>query len=853
MGLTHFIYPKRLHISWLIKMALRDGRRNRSRLLLFISSIILGIAALTATFSLGSNVTREIDLQARNLVGADLAIESSRPPGLKALELIDSLGDERAQERTFASMIYFIKNKGTRLVQVHALQGNFPFYGDFETIPATANRTFLKERQALVDKTLMLQYNAQPGDSIMIGEVSFAIAGILNKSPGRTGISTTIAPPVYIPLQYLDQTGLLKKGSRISYSYYFKYKGEKDIEKLVSALEPRLESEGLDYETVATRKKNTGRAFGDFTEFLTLISFIALLLGCIGVAGSIHIYMKEKVSSIAILRCLGAGSTQAFLIFLIQVSGIGLIGSLLGAGLGIIVQQLFPAILKDFLPVEVSTFISWVSVVKGIVLGIAVTVLFALLPLLSVRKISPLFTLRLSVEEYKGKIDPGQASVYVVIFLFITGFTWLQLHSWPKAVIFMLSVLGAFLFLAFTGWLLRWMVRRFFPGSWNYLWRQAFANLYRPNNQTIILVTTIGLGTAFISVLFFVHTILIKRVAASASNGQPNMVIFDIQSKQRDTVAGLTRQFHLPVLQLIPVVTMRMEEINGKTPDQVKKDTSSGIPRRAFENELRVTYRDTLSDSEKLVQGKLGHHVQSPGDIVYISLESQYARRVHLTIGDKIKFNVQGAIVQATVGSLRSVDWRRMQTNFRIIFPTGVLESAPQFHVLITHVPSPEVSAAFQQAVVKAFPTVSIIDLGLVLSVLDDILGQISLVIRFMAAFSILTGLIVLVASVLISKYQRMQESVLLRTLGASRVQVLSITALEYFFLGALAASTGILLSLPATWALAKYSFDASFSPPWLPVLILFILVVLLTVIIGLINIRDVLRKPPLEILRKEV
>ena len=835
-----------------MKMAWRDSRRNRTRLLLFISSIILGIAALTATFSLGANVSSDIDLQARNLVGADLAIESNRHPDAKSQAMIDSLGDEKSQERTFASMIYFIKNKGTRLVQVHALQGDFPYYGNFETSPLSASHRFRQSPEALVDKTLMLQYDAEVGDSIKIGEVSFAIAGTLNKAPGRTGISTTIAPPVYIPLQYLEQTGLLKKGSRISFSYYFKYNHKIDIEKLVAAIGPRLEKQGLEYETVESRKKNTGRAFGDFTEFLTLISFVALLLGSIGVASSIHIYMREKISSIAILRCLGANGAEAFLIYLLQVAGIGLMGSMMGAVLGVIVQQAFPAVLKDFLPIEINTFISWLSIAKSIALGIAIAILFALLPLLSIRKISPLFTLRLPFEDSTSSVDPVQISVYAIIFSFITAFTRLQVHSWLKAFIFTFSVLGAFLLLAFIAWMLRWVVRRFFPSSWNYLWRQAFANLYRPNNQTIILVTTIGLGTAFICILYFVHSVLIDRVAISGSNGQPNMVLFDIQTKQKDSVADLTKTFHLPVLQRIPVVTMRIENINGRSPDQMKQDTASRIPRRAFENELRVTYRDSLSDSEKLVEGNLGPHVGSPNDIIYISLEEQYARRVHLKVGDKIDFNVQGSIVPTVIGSLRSVDWRKMQTNFRIIFPTGVLEFAPQFHVLITRVPSPEISAKFQQTVVKAFPNISIIDLGLVLSVLDDVLGKIGFVIRFMAAFSILTGLTVLIASVLISKYQRMQESVLLRTLGASRGQILSITALEYFFLGGLAAGTGILLSLPGTWAIAKYSFDASFSPRWLPVITLFVIVSALTVLIGLINIRDVLRKPPLEILRNE-
>jgi putative ABC transport system permease protein len=234
-------------------------------------------------------------------------------------------------------------------------------------------------------------------------------------------------------------------------------------------------------------------------------------------------------------------------------------------------------------------------------------------------------------------------------------------------------------------------------------------------------------------------------------------------------------------------------------------------------------------------------------------MEDRYAKRIHVSLGDHIIFNVQGTLIPTVVGSFRQVDWQRVQTNFRVVFPTGVLEEAPQFHVLVTRVPSPEVSARFQQAVVKKYPNVSIIDLNLILTVLDEVLDKISFVIRFMAGFSIITGLIVLIASVLISKFQRIQESILLRTLGASRKQILFITALEYFFLGALAAATGILLSMAASWALAKYSFKAAFTPHLLPVVVLFAAISLLTVIIGLLNSRSILNKPPLEVLRKEV
>ncbi|WP_223815750.1 ABC transporter permease [Adhaeribacter rhizoryzae] len=853
MDIDRTIFKTPLNLPWLLKMAWRDSRRNRSRLFLFVSSIILGIAALVAIYSFGYNLRDDIDNQAKTLLGADLVISSNQVPAPALQKLIDSLGTTRSQERSFASMIYFIKNQGTRLVQVKALAGAYPYYGALETTPISANQNFRNSRQALVDKTLMLQFNAHVGDSIRIGNLSFTIAGILNKAPGQTGLTSTVAPAVYIPLQYLEQTGLVQKGSRVNYRYYYKFDEGVDVEKLSEAIEPRLDKEGLNQDTIASTKENTGRSFADLTRFLTLVAFIALLLGCIGVASAIHIYMREKVASIAVLRCLGIKAKQAFLIYLIQIVGIGLLGSLIGAALGTLVQRALPAVLGDFLPIEITMATSWAAIGQGVALGVIISLLFALLPLVSVRNISPLNTLRLSLEEVNFRRDPLQWLVYGLIILFVLSFSLLQMENWRQAVYFTGGVLLGFAVLTAVAYGLMWLMRRSIPNSWGYLWRQGFANLYRPNNQTLILLVSIGLGTAFISTLYFVQGILIDRVSLSASGNQPNMVLFDIQTNQRDQVAKLAQQNNLPLLQQVPIVTMRLEEINGRTGVEIKADSTAEIRPWVFNREYRVTYRDTLVDSEKIIEGKWRGTVNSPNDTIYISVAENYADNLNAKIGDRLLFNVQGALIPTVIGSFRKVDWNRVQTNFLVVFPKGVLEEAPQFHVLVTRVPSNQVSAQFQQALVRTFPNVSVIDLALILATLDEILGKISFVIKFMAAFCISTGLVVLIASVLISKYQRIQESVLLRTLGANRRQILTITALEYFFLGALAAATGILLSVVATWALAKFSFEAPFNPQLGPPLAVFAIVSLLTVAIGLLNSRSVLIKSPLEILRTEV
>jgi putative ABC transport system permease protein len=883
-------------LSWLLLMAWRDSRRNRSRLFLFISSVVLGIAALVATLSFGHNLRTAIDDQAKELVGADLMIGSSQPLSRAVQALTDSVPHRRSLQCSFASMVYFVKSGSSRLVQVRALDGDYPFYGSFGTEPARAGQLWRSGRQALVDKALMLQYGAQVGDSIRVGDLNFAIAGALEKAPGSNEISATVAAPVYIPLRWLDQAGLLKRGSRVNYQYYYQFLPAVNMNKLMAAIGPRLENAGVHYETVESRKERMSRAFNDLTEFLTLISFIALLMGCIGVASAVHIYIREKIGGIAVLRCLGVKARQAFLIYLIQVGGMGLIGSIAGTVIGVGVQQVLPAVLKDLLPLQTGFMLSWTAIGEGIVTGMAVSVLFAMLPLLTIRKISPLYTLRLSVEPPATIWDPMKVLVYAAILLFVDVFAWLRMQSSGKAIVFTAALLGALLLLAGAAKLLMAVVRRLFPARWSYLWRQGFANLYRPNNQTLILVVTIGLGTTFIGTLYFVQQLLIDKVKAAVGNNQVNMVLFDIQPDEVKGITALAKGEGLAVLEDLPVVTMRIMKMRGMTVEQAavgrgrrERDGRGGggdrgatrdergsaggergggerrdsgvqrvgrdsLPRWIFENEIRVTYRDSLlsSSGEKLTAGRLMPPVRSPQDTVYIRVDEDYAKMLHLAVGDSILFNVQGQPVATVIGGLVKADWRQLQTGFSIVFPRGVLEQAPQFHVLVTRVPNAAVSARFQQSVVRAYPNVSVIDLQLVLQVLEDILGKIGFVIRFMAAFSILTGVVVLIASVLISKYQRIQESVLLRTLGASRRQVLVITLLEYFFLGALAAATGIGLSMAFSEVLARMSFESSFVVNWWPVLVIFASVCGLTILIGLYNSRGVLNKPPLEVLRKE-
>jgi len=859
------VFRKSVPVSWLFKMAWRDSRKNRSRLLLFTSSIVLGIAALVAVYSFRDNLQRDINDQAKNLTGADLVVISRKEISKPMRARLDTLGDERAKELNFISMLYFIKGEGSRLMQVKALEGNYPFYGEIETTPLIAAKEFKTGRNALVDKTVMLQFGAKPGDSIKVGKINFAISGFLDNAPGQTGVTALVTPIVYIPMKYLKETGLAQAGSRINYFYYYKFRSELVLGNTIRKIQPVLEKEGADFETVASKKQSTGRSFQDLSRFLALSGFVALLLGCIGVGSAIHVYIREKLASISTLRCLGVRAWEAFFIYLIQVTVIGFIGAVIGAVLGTGIQFLLPVALKDFLPVEFTMQVSWSAILQGIITGVLIAVLFALPSLLGVRNISPLNAIRVSFEESKPTAEPLKWLVYIAIIIFVLGFAYLQMENWMQATAFTGTILIAVLVFYSLSGVLLWLVRKTLPAKAAYTWRQGFSNLYRPNNQTLMLIVAIGLSTMLIATLYFVQGLLISKVSLSSGKSQANMLIFDIQSDQRNAVSALTKKQHLPVMSEVPVITMRLDEISGKTAAQLALKDSLGAkpqpaeqenqPRessaRAFKSELRASYREELTSAEQVTSGKWVGRAK-PGETIYVSLDERYAERINVKVGDKIQFNVQGTLIPTVVGSLRKIDWVRAQTNFRILFPAGVLEEAPQFFVLMTKVPDARVSAAYQASVVREFPNVSVIDMGLLLKVLDELLGKISFVIRFMASFSMITGWIVLISAVRSSKNQRLKEIVLLRTIGAKGSQILAITAIEYLFLGVLSAAAGILMAMAGSWALAVFSFGSVFTPPMLPVTILFTGVTLLVVITGMLGSRGALNHPPLEVLRKD-
>ncbi len=831
-------------------MAWRDAKASRVRLLLFMASIILGIAAVVSIQLFSTNLKNNIQRQSKTLMGADFIIDSRQKTTERAQTIIDSL-QPNASEVNFVSMVSFPKNGYTKLVQVRGMEGGFPFYGTIDTQPISAASSYQTLGGALVDATLLLQFNIKPGDSIKIGEVTIPITGALKSMPGNSAISASVAPPVIIPKRFVEATQLLQFGSRLQFQYFYKASDTLNLKRLQDKLEPILDLENADLETHTSSTERLGKSYENVGKFLNLAAFIALLLGCIGIASSVHIYIKEKLRAIAVLKCMGASRLQSFLIFGIQIAGIGIIGGFLGSLIGVGLQTLFPYLLKDFLPFTLEIAISAQPLLIGIFLGLFMSILFALLPLLRTWYVSPLDVLR--VDE-KASQEPKSIRllVYSVILVFLFLFSFWLIKNAMYALVFVSATVITFIVLAFIALAFIKFIKRFFPRHWSFTARQSLLNLFRPNNQTVVLVVAIGLGTFLISTLYFTKDILLAKTEVSKGSENANMIILDVQPDQRDALSKSIIAKGLPVINDIPLVTMRMQNINGKSVNELRQDSTRQVRTWILNHEFRTTYRDTLTDSETLIEGTWIPRLK-PGEPVVISISDNLAADAKLSVGDPVIFNVQGVLMETTVGSIRQVDWAQMQLNFTIVFPAGVLEQAPQFNVLTTKVPDEASSAALQREVVGEFPNVTMIDLRQVYTLVQDILDKVSWIINFMAFFSIITGIIVLIGSVRTSKYQRIKESVLLRTLGAKNAQILKITAFEYLFLGLLGSLVGIVLALLSSLSLSIFVFKEPFVPSLIPFVVFLPGITLLVLGIGLTNIQTVLRSSPLEVLRREV
>ena len=835
---------------WVWSVAWRDGRRGLKPLMLSLLCVVLGVASVVTAFSFRENLQSSIRTQSKSLLGADLMIESRGPFSAEDERLLASVGGEQSRQISFASMASFAS--GTRLVQVRAVRGGFPYYGALETEPKHAVAAFRGGSGALVDDNVLLQFNAQVGDRIKVGEKEFPIVGRLKKIPGETLAFSVISPRVYIPLDDLAATQLLREGALARHRAYFKLSETVDVDALVQQLSGRLQRQRLEAETVGRRMENIAASMENLSRYLRLAVFIAVLLAGVGIASGVHVYAKRQVPTIAVLRSLGAATKAAVMMCVVQVFSLTLVGALVGAAVGISLQSLLPVVLGDFLPVNTTIKVAPMGIVVGLAVGFGTAMLFSLFPLIPLRHVSPLVALRSSWDNPVRRHDPLLWLLTVMLLLGMVGFAIATTNSWQVGLSFTGGVVAVFGLLSALAKGLAIVVRRMITNFLPFAWRQGMANLHRPNNQTTVVLLAVGIGAFLLVTLQNTRELLIQQVATRGGDGEANLVLFDVQNDQRGAIAKLATTFPVRVFEEVPIVTMRLAAVKGRRVEEIRADKSAKIPRWALRRAYRSTYRANLTSTEKLVSGTWREKVNGDEQPVPVSVETGIADNLGVQLGDTLEFEIQGVPIETRVANLRQVDWQRVRPNFFVVFPAGVLESAPQFFAMVARADSGEGSASFQRALVERFPNVSAIDLTLILNTVNAILGRISFAVRFIALFTIITGFAVLAGAVLSGRSQRLRESILLRTLGASRRTILTTVVAEYLLLGAIAAMTGTLLAFAATWALSLYFFKTAVILALAPSVIIPIIIVAVTVAAGALGCWGIFRHSALATLRAE-
>jgi putative ABC transport system permease protein len=833
-----------------------------------MSPIVLGVAALVAIDSFAVNVTNAVREQARTLMGGDVQITSKRPFPAQVERLLDSLtlnGVPNVRAATFPSMALIDRTGGTRLAQVRGVGAGYPWYGDITTEPAGQYALLQSGPYALVDQGLLVATGGHIGDTLRLGFGRFLITGTLKDVPGMSGIAAAIGPRIYVPQRYLAETQLLGFGATVEYMALLKLPSGVDPQTLADPLRRRLETQQLTVRTVTQSEATATNAIETLSTFIGVVGLVALLLGGVGVASGVRAFVARKIDTVAIMRCLGATSGEVLLIYVAQAALMGVVGAAIGALIGVAIQFALPMAVGDLLNVGVSVVPAPTVIIAGIVLGGWIALLFALRPLLALRMVSPLQTLRRDADSDvlrmrwndlpRMLVNTMLVASVVILAIFRARTVWQGVWmSAATATVIIVLLASVALLMA--------VARRILRDGWPYVIRQGVANLYRPGNQTRAVVLALGFGAFLLTTLYLVQRNLLRDISIDATASGANVLFFDVQKEQVIPLDSLIRKRGYRIVQQPPVIPMRIAAINGHSVAELTADTIKhhhGRAGWALRREYRSTFRDSVMSGERVVQGRwFGNHAPAENYVIgrdtgEVSLDAGLADELQVKLNDVITWDVQGVQVAARVTSLREVTWTRFEPNFFAVFQPIVLRDAPRQYITLADVPGTINVATLQRDVVQHFPNISSVDLSLITRTIGTIMDKVTTAIRFMAIFSVILGIPVLFSAVAATRRERMREGVLLKTLGATRGQILSILVTEYTLLGLLGSFTGLLLAVCGGWGLIHFVFKISYAPTLGPAAAIAVAMVALTAMIGALAGRDIFRETAMTALRSEV
>ena len=858
-------------LSWKRAAAIgwRDLKSAPGKFGFVVLSVAVGVAALVGVRGLSDSFRQTLNTEARSLLAGDLSARLLRSPTPEELTKIAAIevqsgGSIRSTWVTeTVSMASVSTDPVPLLVSLKAVDpAEYPFYGTAELDPAMPLRQALQGDSAVVADEFLIRLNAHVGDTLRLGGRDFRISAVLKQEPDRITAGMGLGPRVMITEAAMATTGLLAPDSRATRRLLVKLpdtppKGvTADAE--TPAIRTQLEAALPDAQMIDYREGNPAltRGLDNATSILSLICLVAMVLGAIGVAMAMHAHLEQRMDMLAILKAIGADSSDLLRIFLLQTMSLGLAGGLLGVAAGVAVMAALPAAFGQLLPVHVILQFPWQSALAGLGTGLLTTLLFCLPPLLDVRAVRPVLVLRRLVEQGPSGIGGWfarwwarrlQLGIATAVIAALAGIAW-ALSDSPKvgawfALLFTITLVVLLVLAAAALWFLRFLLNRtrlHLPSSL----RHGLSNLYRPGNQSAAVLAALGTGVMLILSVYLMQKDLLPDLRETASPKLPNVFLVDVRSDEVDGVkaffahqAGVSQQ-----LSMIPVVIGRFVSINGQLVEQMK---GQHYPIRMLES-AELTWADAPPEGDKVTAGAWWTS-SSPAQI---AIGDGVAQRLHVGVGSAVELETGGTTRTLKVTAIYRADGQHLGARVSFVLPSGLISDQPSTWYGGAHI-DPKQVAAMERALFTAYPTITVINVADVMQRIESVVDQITFVVRLLAGFSILAGLTILASSIASTRFRRMQEAVVLKTLGATRVRIVRTFSVEFSVLGLLAGAVGVVFANLLTRVLL-HRLEVGFHIAWGVTLTALAGTAVLATATGWIASYRILGLRPLEILREE-
>ncbi|HXN05493.1 MAG TPA: FtsX-like permease family protein [Nitrospiria bacterium] len=837
--------------SFILKMVFREIRASWRHFGFFIFCLALGVSGVVSVGAVANQVKEAIFREAKGLLGGDIEIELNHPlsqAGVNRLAQLESKGVRQTVAYELMAMARESGHQNSQLIELKAVREGYPLYGTLLLDPPNKGFPLSGERVAWVEPSLLVQLGLKPGDRIQIGTADLTIAGVIKKEPDRITEGFSMGPRVLISEASLENTGLVKPGSRVRYRHLLLVPNGIDPALLVKELKESFAGEKATVESYQEAQPRLRKFLTNLGFYLGLIGMISLLIGGIGVGNSIHSYLRGKMDTLGILKCLGTTRRPLFLIYLIQSLVMGLLGCLAGASGGVLIHLALQETLKSVMPRASVYLFPLYPVLTGIVLGLLVVFLFSLFPLFRILDLKPAMVFRRDLSPWSSGLKGGARWAMIggasaALGLFIVT----QAGSFKNGLMFIGVFLISGILLRFTGWLLIRGVRKFHPAS--FTWRYGLSGLNRPGQFVSSVILSIGLATTVITAILLIRSGMIQQVTANIPVNAPALFFVDIQQDQKPVMEALIDEKYrlwgyAGGHDMNPILRGRIHSVLGRGLGEIKNNEQW-----FYQREYVLTFQKEPPAENKIIRGKWWTNEEGESKDL-ISMEEDVAKHLGISIGSTLAFEIQGQIVEGVVANIRQVNWENLRTNFFVIFSPHVFEGHSVTYIATSRSRSEE-DLNYQKEVTSLFPNVTVINVRHILETLKQIMEKILLAISMMGGFTAGAGLLVLAGAIAATRYIRLREAVILKMLGATRGRIARLFLVEFIFLGGISAATGLLTGSLLAWLFLKYilMIDWKLSPLILAGVMAS--TVCLTLMVSFWMTRSLIRRKPLEILRE--